>query len=70
MKTSRFFCARTPLLDKQAFDSAGLLIIRGKKSQISRDFWRQIRGEYSECCITIFARFISSSNYFLLVVNC
>ena len=24
---------------------AGLLIIRGKKSQISRDFWRQIRGE-------------------------
>ena len=24
---------------------SGLLIIRGKKSQISRDFWRQIRGE-------------------------
>ena len=23
----------------------GLLIIRGKKSQILRDFWRQIRGE-------------------------
>ena len=25
--------------------TAGLLIIRGKKSQISLDFWRQIRGE-------------------------
>ena len=24
---------------------SGLLIIRGEKSQISRDFWRQIRGE-------------------------
>ena len=24
---------------------SGLLIIRGKKSQISPDFWRQIRGE-------------------------